>query len=50
MSLAFLLLGVGFGVVTPQLLVPDLAALGVVESVLRITGYSPMIIAYTLTR
>ncbi len=50
MSLAFLLLGIGFGVVTPQLLVPGLTALGGVGSVLRIAGYGTMIIAYTLTR
>jgi len=50
MSLAFLLLGVGFGVVTPQLLVPGLAVLGGVGSVLRITGYTTMIIAYTVIR
>lgn len=50
MSLAFLLLGIGFGVVTPQLLVPGLTALGAMGSVLRISGYSTLIIAYTLTR
>ena len=50
MSLAFLLLGIGFGVVTPQLLDPSLAMLGSIGSVLRIAGYSMMIIAYTLTR
>ena len=50
MSFAFLLLGVGFGVITPQLLMPGLAALGGVGSVLRLTGYSTMIIAYTMAR
>jgi hypothetical protein len=37
-------------VITPQLLMPSLSALGGVGSVLRITGYSTMILAYTMTR
>jgi hypothetical protein len=50
MSLAFLVLGVGFGMVTPQLLDPGLAMLGGLGSILRIVGYSTMISAYTLLK
>jgi hypothetical protein len=50
MSFAFLLLCVGFGVVTPALLDSSLSVLSNVGSVLRITGYSTMLVAYTMTR
>src|SRR5205807_8941710 len=50
MSIAFLLLGVGFAMITPQLLDPSLALVIVIGAILRILGYSTLFFAYIGTK
>jgi hypothetical protein len=50
MSFAFLSLGVGFAMITPQLLAPDLVVVAVVGACLRILGYSTLLFAYVGTK
>ena len=50
MSFAFLLLGVGFAMITPQLLAPDLVLVTVMGAILRILGYSTLLFAYVGTK
>ncbi len=50
MSFAFLSLGVGFALITPQLLDPSLVVVTVVGACLRILGYSTLLFAYVGTK
>jgi hypothetical protein len=50
MSIAFLLLGVGFAMVTPQLLDPALAMITTIGAIVRILGYSTLLFAYIGTK
>ena len=50
MSIAFLLLGVGFAMVTPQLLDPALGMITAIGSIVRILGYSTLLFAYIGTK
>jgi hypothetical protein len=50
MSVAFLLLGVGFAMITPQLLDPTLVFITLIGAILRILGYSTLLFAYIGTK
>lgn len=50
MCLAFLFLSIGFGMITPQLLQPDLVLVTVVGAILRICGYSTLLLTYVATK
>jgi hypothetical protein len=50
MSIAFLLLGVGFAMITPQLLDPSLVFVIAIGAILRILGYSTLLFAYVGTK
>jgi hypothetical protein len=50
MSIAFLALGVGFAMITPQLLDPSLVIVTIVGASLRILGYSTLLFAYVGTK
>jgi uncharacterized membrane protein (DUF485 family) len=46
MSIAFLLLGVGFAMVTPQLLDPSFVLITAIGAMVRIIGYGTLVFAY----
>jgi hypothetical protein len=50
MSVGFLLLGVGFAMITPQLLDPTLVLVTAIGAILRILGYSTLLFAYVGTK
>lgn len=50
LSIAFLLLGVGFAMITPQLLDPSLVLVTAIGALLRILGYSTLVFAYVGTK
>jgi hypothetical protein len=50
MSVAFLLLGVGFVMITPQLLEPSLVLVTAIGAILRILGYCTLLFAYVGTK
>jgi hypothetical protein len=50
MSIAFLLLGVGFAMITPQLLDPTLVLVTAIGAILRVIGYSALVLAYFGTK
>jgi hypothetical protein len=50
MSIAFLMLGIGFAMITPQLLDPSLKLVIVIGAILRIFGYSTLCFAYIGTK
>lgn len=49
MSIAFLLLGVGFAMITPQLLDHSLVLVTAIGAILRVLGYSTLLFAYIAT-
>jgi hypothetical protein len=49
-SIAFLLLGVGFAMLTPYLLNRDLVLVEVIGAMLRIAGYITLLFAYIGTK
>jgi len=50
MSIAFLLLGIGFTMITPQLLDPTLVLVTASGAILRIFGYCTLLFAYVGTK
>jgi hypothetical protein len=50
MAMAFLLLGIGFTMITPQLLDPSLVLVTISGAILRIAGYSTLLFAYVGTK
>ncbi len=48
MSAGFLLIGVGFGIFTPQIFQPSLAVLSIIGSTMRMLGYTTLLLAYTV--
>jgi len=50
MSIAFLMLGIGFAMITPQLLDPTLVLIAIIGHILRILGYITLFLAYIATK